>query len=66
MQKKVRHNLFEPINGQLVKANFEHVIFENNNKEYIVTLVDNQKYEILKGYGKSIVEAINDLHSNLI
>ena len=34
--------------------------------EYVVTLVDDQEYEILKGYGISIASAINDLHRNLI
>lgn len=40
------------------------VIAEKNR--YTVTLIDNQEYEILKGYGNTALEAINDLHSNLI
>ena len=35
------------------------------NKNYIVTLIDKQNFEIIKGDGLTIVEAINDLHSNL-
>lgn len=34
--------------------------------EYIVTLIDEQEFEILKGYGTSIACAINDLHDNLL
>ena len=33
--------------------------------EYVVTLIDDQEYEILKGYGLSIPSAMNDLLSNL-
>jgi len=45
---------------------FEHLMFENQSDEHIVTLVDAEGYKILRGYGKSIGEAINDLHNNLI
>ena len=66
MQKKVKNGLYEVINGQLVKGELNYLLFENKNNKCIVTLVDNQKYEILKGYGRNRIEAINDLHSNLI
>ncbi len=66
MRKSIKHNVFEVSNKQLVKVDFKHIVFEQNNKNYIVTLIDNQKHPILNGYGKSIVGAINDLHSNLI
>ncbi len=36
------------------------------DSEYVVTLIDHSNFEILKGYGKSIVTAINDLHENLV
>jgi len=39
---------------------------EINNKEYCVSLIDKAGYEIVRGYGETVVEAINDLHSNLI
>ena len=32
----------------------------------MLTLVDSEGFEIVKGYGKSIADAINDLHHNLI
>jgi hypothetical protein len=34
-------------------------------KEYIVTLVDDQQFEIIKGYGLTLANALNDLLSNL-
>lgn len=39
---------------------------EFSNSAYTVTLVDQSKIEILKGYGDNIVSAINDMHDNLI
>lgn len=45
---------------------FEHLKFEHQSDEHIVTLVDAEGYKIIRGYGSSITEAINDLHHNLI
>ncbi len=36
------------------------------NNTYIVSLVDAKGFAITVGYGDSLEEAINDLHSNLI
>ena len=44
----------------------EHLIFEVEKGEHIVTLVDTEGYKITRGYGNSIIEAINDMHHNLI
>jgi len=44
----------------------EHLILEIEKGEHIVTLVDAKGYKIIRGYGKSTVEAINDMHHNLI
>lgn len=44
----------------------EHLKIEVLNSEYTVTLTDFQGDGILKGYGGSMAEAINDLHHNLI
>jgi len=44
----------------------KHLKFEKLDGEHMVTLVDVTGYEILKGYGNNFVEAINDLHSNLL
>ena len=40
--------------------------FEKLNNEFIVTLIDSAEYEIIRGYGKTIIAAINDLHHNLL
>ncbi|MBL4670215.1 MAG: hypothetical protein HRT73_12435 [Flavobacteriales bacterium] len=47
-------------------SELKHLKFETKNSEFIATLVDEQQFEILKGYGKTKTEAINDLHNNLI
>lgn len=44
----------------------QHLKFEKNANECIVTLVDSNGYEIIKGYGKIAIEALNDLHSALL
>lgn len=44
----------------------KHLKFEYINNEYVATLIDSSGYEIIKGYGNEIIEAINDLHSNLL
>ena len=36
------------------------------SESYSVSLVDNQEFEITKGYGTTLVEALNDMHENLI
>lgn len=33
---------------------------------YSATLVDKDGFEIVRGYGETVTEALNDLHSNLI
>ena len=33
---------------------------------YSVSLIDDEKYEIIKGYGTTLVEAFNDMHDNLL
>lgn len=44
----------------------KHLKFEKMNNEHIVTLIDSTGYEIIKGYGDTPIEAINDLHSCLL
>lgn len=44
----------------------KHLKFEKKADECIVTLVDSKGYEIIKGYGKVAIEALNDLHSRLL
>lgn len=44
----------------------KHLKIEVLNSQYTVALTDMGGKEILKGYGNSIEEAINDLHHSLI
>lgn len=53
-------------NDEFFISELEHLKFETVNGEFVAILVDNTEYEIIKGYGKSQVEALNDLHSNLV
>ncbi|WP_430411442.1 hypothetical protein [Kordia sp.] len=39
--------------------------FKLKNYQYAVVLVDREEYKIIKGYGNTIIEAVNDLHSIL-
>ncbi len=50
----------------LIKAKLKYLKFGRDQNEYEVALVDEGGYEIIKGYGKSTIEAINDMHNNLI
>ena len=61
-------DLQELVNNE-VKIGIHHMKylkFEKLKDEHVVTLVDATGYEILKGYGDDFVEAINDLHQNLL
>ena len=40
--------------------------FKLHNNRHMAILIDAKGYEILNGYGSSPVEALNDLHNNLI
>jgi hypothetical protein len=44
----------------------KHLKFEVQNKQHIVTLMDLKGYKIINGYGNTPVEALNDLHHNLL
>lgn len=44
----------------------EHLMLEIKKGEHIVTLVDAKGYQITRGYGKCAIEALNDMHHNLI
>lgn len=54
------------MNLTLDLTEIKNLKFEFINQENVVTLVDNQGYEIIKGYGVSIADALNDLLHNLI
>ncbi|WP_167455924.1 hypothetical protein [Tenacibaculum singaporense] len=44
----------------------QHIKIEYINQEYVATLIDINGFEIIKGYGSSNINAINDLHKGLI
>ena len=44
----------------------KHLKFELINNEYVISLIDSTGYEIVRGYGNTIIEAINDLHNSLL
>ncbi|GHC60849.1 hypothetical protein [Ulvibacter litoralis] len=46
--------------------NLKYLKVEYINNQNVVILVDNEGFEILKGYGNTITDAMNDLHQNLI
>ncbi len=47
-------------------SQLKHLKFEYNTNEYSVSLVDLDEYEIVKGYGNTVIEALNDLHAGLV
>ncbi|MFL9836999.1 hypothetical protein ABS768_05775 [Flavobacterium sp. ST-75] len=52
-----------------MKLNINQLHFikiEKLSNSYIVSLIDTKEYEIIKGYGKTVVDAFNDMHHNLI
>ncbi len=56
-------------NIQIMELNTNQLKFLKINQlgeSYSVSLVDNKEFEIIKGYGSTVVEAINDMHDNLI
>ena len=54
------------INKKIKIEELEHIKLEFIKQEYVATLIDVDGFEILKGYGLSIISSINDLHNNLI
>lgn len=62
MEIKVNNLSHTSINIEHLK----HLQFKRTIEGYTAILVDSTDFEILKGYGKTITEAINDLHHNLI
>jgi len=54
------------LNSLINISELDYLKWEYSNDEYIVSLIDLQGYIIIRGYGISIIEAINDLHSNLL
>lgn len=53
-------------NFQCTLKELKYLKFQELNNRYMVSLIDEKGYNILYGYGTSKVEALNDLHNNLI
>jgi len=45
---------------------FKYLKFEKDNGIHIVTLNDLSGHDIVRGYGNTIIEAINDMHRCMI
>lgn len=63
-----RMNIQNSIEQEIVdKLNhLKYLKFEVINNIHIVSLNDTKGYTIIKGYGDTVVEAVNDMHNNLI
>ncbi len=66
MERFLDEKFYESLSDKPAKSVFKHLKFEWKNDQYIATLIDQNEHEIIKGYGYSVIEAINDLHSNLV
>jgi len=44
----------------------KHIKFEHLDNLYSAALIDATGYEIVKGYGKTSLEAVNDMHARLL
>jgi hypothetical protein len=50
----------------IIETNFKYLKFEEVDTQFVAILIDKVGDEIVKGYGATKIEAINDLHSCLI
>ncbi len=51
----------------VLKTDFlKYISFEYGDEGYIAILKDETGFSILKGYGYSRLEALNDLHHNIV
>ncbi|MBI1286984.1 MAG: hypothetical protein GC178_05335 [Flavobacteriales bacterium] len=44
----------------------KNILIQETETGFSVSLIDNEGDEIVRGFGTSVTEALNDLHSNLI
>lgn len=63
---EIEYEIDTTSNDILFREDFNHLKFSKRKEEYVVALVDKKNYEIIKGYGKSTIDAINDLHNNML
>lgn len=43
-----------------------HIRVSETENGFVVALTDTEGFEIVRGFGETITDALNDLHSNLI
>lgn len=58
----ILNEVVEPIEIEQLR----HLRVDYNNREYIASLVDLTGFEVVRGYGKTVIEAINDLHAGFV
>ncbi|WP_299684752.1 hypothetical protein [uncultured Dokdonia sp.] len=59
-------NILDKMNlADIVLGELKHLKFEQYEDQHVVSLVDLTGFEIIRGYGATMVEAMNDLHSTL-
>ena len=60
MQNMIEQEIVDKMN------HLKYLKIEMDNGKYTVTLNDLSGYDIVKGYGNTITEAVNDMHRSLI
>lgn len=51
---------------EAVLDDLEHLKFNESDDQVEVSLIDLSGHEIVRGYGTNFIDAINDLHGNLL
>ncbi len=61
-------NLCTPSNqdSMISENKFKYLKFNKLNDEHIISLVDDKGFEVSRGFGNTLIDAINDLHSCLV
>lgn len=66
MNKAMNPNFTDIETEKEIITKLKHIKFEKKGMQYVATLIDEDEYEILKGYGASKMEALDDLHQSLL
>ncbi len=54
------------MNPKINIMELEYLKFRKEDNEHLAVLIDHKGYEIVRGYGRTVVESLNDLHRLLI
>lgn len=60
MHNLIEHEIVDKLN------HLKYLKFEVINDIHVVSLNDTSGYTIIKGYGDTVIDAINDMHHNII